>query len=63
MPDKNSVYWLTKPDTFPEIFENILETNNKDVLENAQKWFEKINLHPANKASERIWNAIEKVIQ
>jgi len=63
MPDKNSVYWLTEPDAFSEIFENILVSNNKDVLENAQKWFEKINLHPANKASERIWNAIEKVIQ
>lgn len=63
MPDKNSVYWLTEPEAFSEIFENILESNNKDVLENAQKWFEKINLHPANKASERIWNAIEKVIQ
>jgi len=63
MPDKNSVYWLTNPDTFSEVFEGILKTTDIEVLENAKKWFEKINLHPANKASERIWNAIEKVVQ
>ena len=37
--------------------------DSEKVIKNAQKWFEKINLHPAEKASERIWNAIEKIIK
>ena len=29
----------------------------------AEKWFEKINQHPPQKASERIWEAIEQIIK
>lgn len=62
MPNPKTVYWLNEPKEMATVFEQISNTNNKIVLENAQKWFEKINLHPANKASERIWNEIEQLL-
>jgi hypothetical protein len=43
-------------------FENLLNSNDTKTVKNAQKWFEVINQHPPEKASERIWDAIEMII-
>ena len=62
MPSKESVYWLSNPSEMDLQIEKILNSTDKIIIENAQNWFEKINQHPPQKASERIWNAIEQII-
>ena len=61
MPSKDSVFWINSPDEMELIVEKMLSSNAAKVVENAQKWFEKINQHPPEKASERIWNAIDEI--
>lgn len=64
MPSKDAVFWINNPHQISETIEKMLSNNDSEkVVRNAQKWFEKINLHPAELASERIWNAIEKIIK
>ena len=62
MPSKDSVFWINSPDEMIQMVKKALNTDaNKVVVENAQKWFEKINQHPPQMASERIWNAIKEI--
>ena len=63
MPSKDSVFWLDNPNEIAEKIEMMLNDKSKEIIMNAQKWFQKINQHPPEKASERIWNAIEKIIE
>ena len=61
MPNENSVFWLDNPEEIAHKIETILSNNSNLNVANAQKWFEKINQHPPQIASERIWNAIEEI--
>jgi hypothetical protein len=61
MPSKNAVYWLNSADEIQEKIENLLQAENQATVEQAQKWFQIINQHPPEKASERFWNAIESI--
>ena len=64
MPSQDVVFWINNPNQISETIEKMLSTNDSEkVIENAQRWFEKINFHPAELASETIWNAIEKIIK
>jgi hypothetical protein len=63
MYSKNSVIWLNNTNDIAQKIEDVLNDKNKQHIENAQKWFEVINQHPPEKASERIWNAIEEIIK
>ena len=58
MPFKNAVFWINSPNDMEKIVERMLSSESAEVIANAQKWFEKINQHPPELASERIWNAI-----
>jgi hypothetical protein len=60
MPSKKAVVWLSDPE---DIGNNLLAmlAEEKETLAESKKWFEKINLHPPQDASERIWDAIEKL--
>ena len=62
MPSKDSVFWINNPEEIAETIEKMLSDNSEKVIQNAQLWFEKINQHPPELASERIWDAIEKII-
>ncbi|SNA68565.1 UDP-glycosyltransferase [Flavobacterium psychrophilum] len=61
MPHKNAVVWLNTKQEIAAKLEQTLAT--AATVPWAQKWFEKINQHPPQEASERIWNAITKIIQ
>ena len=61
MPTNNAVFWINSPNTIAEIIEKMLTKDSKVTVAAAQKWFEKINQHPPEKASERIWNAIDEI--
>jgi hypothetical protein len=58
MPTNNAVFWIDSTNTIAEKIEKMLTKDSKVTVTAAQKWFEKINQHPPEKASERIWNAI-----
>jgi hypothetical protein len=58
MPNKDSVLWINNPNDIEKRIEKVLNNEADEVIQNAQKWFEIINQHPPEKASERIWNAI-----
>ncbi|WP_373056920.1 UDP-glycosyltransferase [Zunongwangia sp. H14] len=61
MPDKDAVFWLN---TREEIEAKLVMALNENshIISKAKKWFEIINYHPPQKASERIWGEIETVI-
>ena len=61
MPTNNVVFWINSANTIAEIIEKMLTKDSKVTVAAAQKWFEKINQHPPEKASERIWNAIDEI--
>ena len=61
MPNEDAVIWINNK---KEIADKILEglNNSKPYVENAKQWFETINQHPPEKASERIVEAIEQIL-
>ncbi len=61
MPKEAPVYWLNNPEALLEILTN-LDHHKKNRLEAAASWFQTINEHPPQKASERIWEGIEKIL-
>lgn len=61
MPSKEAVFWINNPDGMKTVVEEMLSSQSTKVVANAQKWFEKINQHPPQLASERIWEAINKI--
>lgn len=61
MPNEKSVIWLNSPNDIKDKIMIALQ-QNVDVVENAQKWFEIINTHPPQKSSNRIWQAIESIV-
>jgi hypothetical protein len=61
MPSKEAVIWLNDPQKIPE--DIILALSGKtNTIEQAQRWFETINLHPIHDASVRIHAAFEKIM-
>ncbi len=60
MPTGNEVFWITSKEEIGTKLKTALENAEKTVAA-ANDWFEKINRSPAKKASERIWEAIDKI--
>lgn len=60
MPN-NAVVWLNSPNEIADKIEMMLGDEGQKVATNAHKWFEKINQHPAQEASKRIWEAIDQI--
>ncbi len=52
--------WITKPEEFEKKILETLRGPGKHI-EKAKSWFETINLSPADKASERIWEKIDLI--
>ena len=62
MPSKRAVVWIDSPESIKNIIIENLNANS-DTVENAQLWFHKIVAQPANKSSERIWEAIKSIVK
>jgi len=60
MPTGKEVIWLRSKKEIGPRLKAMVENSHKTVGE-AKDWFKKINLSPAAKASERIWNEIDKI--
>jgi hypothetical protein len=63
MPNKECVFWINNPDEIEDCIIKGMGNEAKNVIDNAKKWFEIINQHPPEKASERIWDAIEMILK
>jgi len=63
MPSKDAVFWINSPTEMENTIKKMLSNEGTLIVSNAQKWFEKINQHPPQQASERIWKAIEEIIK
>lgn len=64
MPSKKSVVWIDSPmEIKKHLIENLDKNRTSNTIEHAQQWFEKIVEQPANKASERIWEAIKTILK
>ncbi|TVZ25588.1 hypothetical protein JM83_0514 [Gillisia sp. Hel_I_86] len=60
MPNGKEVIWLnSKTEIAPKL--NLILTNSRETVNHAKNWFKKINLSPPEKASERIWEEIDKI--
>lgn len=59
MPSRDAVLWIKHPE---EIGAAILQALSQPVpvVNEAENWFKVVNLHPPEKSSERIWEAIKK---
>lgn len=62
MPTKEAVLWASNPDDLVRCIKTALAKPEKTVGA-AQDWMQVINLAPPNQASQRIWEAIEKILQ
>ncbi len=61
MPSNNAVFWINNSEEMTQVLEKMRSTDSAKVIEQAQKWFEKINQHPPQEASQRIWKAITEI--
>ena len=61
MPDKKAVIWINNPEEMTSKIENLL-VEYDDTAKNAALWFQKINQHPVNEASNRILEGIKTII-
>jgi hypothetical protein len=61
MPNQDSVLWINSPTEIEDCLVKGMGKEANDIVVNAQLWFEKINQHPPELASERIWAAIETI--
>ncbi|SHM64806.1 UDP-glycosyltransferase [Flavobacterium xanthum] len=60
MPN-DAVVWLNSPEDIAYKIENMLGDEINEVVAGAQEWFRKINQHPADQASQRIWDGIAEI--
>ncbi|MDI9257667.1 glycosyltransferase family protein [Flavobacterium sedimenticola] len=63
MPNKETVFWINDPESMEQFIAQTLNGNSSATVAHAKAWFEKINQHPPTLASERIWTAIQQLIQ
>tara|TARA_R110000850_G_scaffold275701_1_gene415555 strand:+ start:6842 stop:8251 length:1410 start_codon:yes stop_codon:yes gene_type:complete len=62
MPEDAPVFWLQNKKELPRILAT-LDQHKEKTVKAAQTWFQTINQHPPQKASERIWEGIKKILQ
>jgi hypothetical protein len=61
MPSRESVLWIDSPQSIVAVIRKGLEDSGQTVRE-AKRWFEKINEHPTNAASQRILQSFGHII-
>ncbi len=61
MPSQHAVIWLNNAAEIPEKIKKALINSSENVTA-AKKWFEKINKHPPESASARIWESLSEIV-
>lgn len=57
----DAVVWLNSADEIAAKIELMLSDDAQKIVANAEEWFKKINKHPADQASQRIWEGIAEI--
>ncbi|MGI0107872.1 UDP-glycosyltransferase [Salinimicrobium sp. WS361] len=60
MPSTKTVFWVNSRKKISKKLELALAAKPEDLKE-TRKWFKKINIHPPQEASQRIWEEIERI--
>jgi hypothetical protein len=60
MPDE-AVVWFNSPAEIATKIELMLSDDVQKIVANAEEWFRKINQHPVDQASQRIWDCIAEI--
>ncbi|MEO2070478.1 MAG: UDP-glycosyltransferase [Zunongwangia sp.] len=60
-PSKKVVFWINSEIEIESVILKSLEKDTMDTILQASEWFRKINKHPANESSERIWKALNEI--
>jgi hypothetical protein len=61
MPSGDEVIWLKSKNEIESKLQSILG-DSEEIIKKAKDWFEVVNMHPTEKASDRIWSGIDKII-
>ena len=61
MPTKDAVFWLNSEEDILHKIKDVLETKAIDFIP-TENWFKTINQHPCDKSSERIWAALDNIM-
>lgn len=61
MPNKEAVIWLHNKEEIALKIEQALN-NSQKTIGHAENWFQIINQHPPQQASQRIWDAIQLIV-
>ncbi|WP_245828730.1 glycosyltransferase family 28 protein [Salegentibacter holothuriorum] len=61
MPSKNSVFWINDEKEIKEKISQVLNGDVSQIINDANKWFQRINSSPAENASQRIWGFLDKI--
>jgi hypothetical protein len=61
MPSKQAVFWLDHPNNLENDIAFLLKENEETVSQ-GRKWLKKINLHPADNASQRILETLTYIV-
>jgi hypothetical protein len=59
MPSRESVLWIDSPQSIVAVIRKGLNDSGQTVRE-AKRWFERINQHPPQDASSRIWQTMDR---
>ena len=60
MPSKDAVLWLNSEEDISDKIKHVIDKKN-NTLTHTEDWFKRINKHPFDKASERIWDTFETI--
>lgn len=60
---EGAVLWISDRKEIGDVIRRVLEKNDSKVVQNAKEWFQIINQHPVEKATERISYSIQEIIE
>lgn len=61
MPSEKAVLWINGKQEIAKVIQEAVATGAPGAVEQAQQWFEIINQKPAQLASKRIWQELDKI--
>ena len=61
MKGLNPVFWIKQQDDYRETLNAVLDGDIKETIEDAQKWAQKIIMHPIDKVHDRLWGEVKQI--
>ncbi len=61
MKGLNPVFWIKQQDDYRETLNAVLDGDIKETIEDAQKWAQKIIMHPIDQVLDRLWGEVKQI--